>query len=207
MDVNQLIDGIGAATAAAKPVQEYCLLFINWWPMCMTKSEWSGWVQSFGVVFALGAPLIKWRIDLFRAKPTAQDAYREAMRWSKNAKRLELITGKGSALYGPASTLIKEALEIVRTTRNLTDEEVDAVRLFSPSAANRLKTCVAIRAHITGILEVPSNVLYQDFSAKMTLDLVEKHAQEYLSQISQAVSTMSKLGINAPRRFREIFKI
>lgn len=28
--------------------QEYCFLFIDWWPLCMTKSEWSGWMQVFG---------------------------------------------------------------------------------------------------------------------------------------------------------------
>lgn len=53
MDVNQLIEGIGAATAAAKPAQEYCLLFIDWWPMCMTKSEWAAWLQFLGVGAAL----------------------------------------------------------------------------------------------------------------------------------------------------------
>lgn len=53
MDVNQLISGIGTAIAAAKPTQEYCLLFIDWWPMCMTKSEWAAWLQFLGVGAAL----------------------------------------------------------------------------------------------------------------------------------------------------------
>lgn len=58
MDTNQLINGIGAAVAAAKPAQEYCFLWSEWWPMCMTKSEWSSWVQAFAVIFALALPWI-----------------------------------------------------------------------------------------------------------------------------------------------------
>ena len=59
MDVNQLIKGIGEAAAAAKPPQEYCFLWIDWWPMCMTKSEWSGWMQAvFSVLAILAAVLV-----------------------------------------------------------------------------------------------------------------------------------------------------
>ncbi|HEU4457769.1 MAG TPA: hypothetical protein VFR90_01440 [Methylibium sp.] len=32
---------------------EYCLLWINWWPLCMTKAEWSGWVQAIGSIAAI----------------------------------------------------------------------------------------------------------------------------------------------------------
>lgn len=35
------------------PTPEYCLLWIDWWPLCMTKSEWSGWAQAIGAVLAL----------------------------------------------------------------------------------------------------------------------------------------------------------
>lgn len=55
MDTNQLIKAIGEASANTKPAQEYCLFWLDWWPMCMTKSEWSGWVQAFGSIFAIFA--------------------------------------------------------------------------------------------------------------------------------------------------------
>jgi hypothetical protein len=59
MDTNQLMEGIGAAVAATKPAQEYCFLWIDWWPMCMTKSEWSGWMQAvFSVLAILAAVLV-----------------------------------------------------------------------------------------------------------------------------------------------------
>lgn len=35
---------------------EYCFLWIDWWPLCMSKSEWSGWVQAiFSVIAILAA--------------------------------------------------------------------------------------------------------------------------------------------------------
>lgn len=43
------------------PSPEYCLLWIDHWSSCMTKAEWSGWVQAYGsvaaIVFAVCLPL------------------------------------------------------------------------------------------------------------------------------------------------------
>lgn len=33
---------------------EYCVLGIDWWPLCMTKAEWSGWMQAIFSVLAIG---------------------------------------------------------------------------------------------------------------------------------------------------------
>lgn len=53
MDANQLITALGDAAGAAKPPQEYCFLWIDWWATCMTKSEWSGWMQAIFSVVAI----------------------------------------------------------------------------------------------------------------------------------------------------------
>lgn len=53
MNADQVIDGIGKAVAATKPTQEYCFLWIDHWSTCMTKSEWSGWMQAIGAVAAI----------------------------------------------------------------------------------------------------------------------------------------------------------
>lgn len=53
MDANQLAEAIARAVELAKPAQEYCFLWIDWWPMCMTKAEWSGWMQAIGSALAL----------------------------------------------------------------------------------------------------------------------------------------------------------
>lgn len=46
------------AQLAPAPAVEYCLLWINWWPLCMTKAEWSGWVQAIGSVAAIFASAV-----------------------------------------------------------------------------------------------------------------------------------------------------
>lgn len=32
---------------------EYCFLSLQWWPICMGKSEWAAWVQAVGSVLAI----------------------------------------------------------------------------------------------------------------------------------------------------------
>jgi len=46
------------------PATEICLLAIDWWPMCMTKAEWSGWVQAIGSIAAIAAAAygIYWQV-------------------------------------------------------------------------------------------------------------------------------------------------
>ncbi|MDH4417710.1 MAG: hypothetical protein QE485_10830 [Acidovorax sp.] len=55
MDANQLAEALARAVEAAKPAAEYCLLAKQdyWWTVCMTKAEWSGWMQAMGSVIAL----------------------------------------------------------------------------------------------------------------------------------------------------------
>lgn len=56
------------------PSPEYCFLWIDWWPMCMTKTEWSGWVQAIGAVaaIAIGAGAVWWQVR--KAHTAAQEA-------------------------------------------------------------------------------------------------------------------------------------
>lgn len=55
MDANQLTEALARAVEAAKPAAEYCFLAKqdHWWTVCMTKAEWSGWMQAIGAVVAL----------------------------------------------------------------------------------------------------------------------------------------------------------
>lgn len=53
MKASQLAESIERAVEAAKLPQEYCLLYIDSWATCMTKAEWSGWMQAIGAVFAI----------------------------------------------------------------------------------------------------------------------------------------------------------
>lgn len=54
MDANEVTQEFSkAAKTFIGNSQEYCFLFIDWWPLCMTKSEWSGWMQFIGAMLAL----------------------------------------------------------------------------------------------------------------------------------------------------------
>lgn len=50
--------------ASTDPAPEYCVLWIQWWPLCMTKAEWSGWVQAIGSIAALvaGVLIVRWQL-------------------------------------------------------------------------------------------------------------------------------------------------
>jgi hypothetical protein len=66
MDANQLIKALSDAAGAAKPPQEYCLLGLDWWATCMTKAEWSGWMQAIFSVIAIWAGFRVARRNFFR---------------------------------------------------------------------------------------------------------------------------------------------
>jgi len=58
------------------PTPEYCFLWINWWPLCMTKAEWSGWAQVLG---AVGAIVGAWAIAHTEARRRERDSQREQL--------------------------------------------------------------------------------------------------------------------------------
>lgn len=56
---------------------EYCFLLIQHWSTCMTKSEWSGWMQAAGAIFALALAILlpvvqSWRRDRITRKAHLQ---------------------------------------------------------------------------------------------------------------------------------------
>ena len=58
------------------PATEYCLFWIDWWPLCMTKAEWSGWMQAIGAVVAIlaSAGFVRWQHELERGRQREVDA-------------------------------------------------------------------------------------------------------------------------------------
>lgn len=66
MNADQVIDGIGKAVAVSQ-TQEYCLLWSDyfWW-MCMTKAEWSSWIQAVFTIAAIFVSVSITKIQLKR---------------------------------------------------------------------------------------------------------------------------------------------
>ena len=64
------------------PTPEYCLLSIDWWPLCMSKAEWSGWVQAVGSILAIGVTgfAVWWtyKLQMRASEQAMKDAARES---------------------------------------------------------------------------------------------------------------------------------
>ncbi|MEQ6309895.1 hypothetical protein ABN448_21950 [Delftia acidovorans] len=196
MEAVEIYNGIAKAVEAAKPAQEYCFLWLSHWSTCMTKSEWSGWAQAIGVAFALASPWIKGKIDKYRSRPVARDVYLQSLRMSKVANRLDAIIL--NALGNPAllNNAHQEAVAIIRSLREVTDFEIEALRLYSGVAASRLRTCGAIQSKISGVLDLPMDLGKQHFALQIMLEDAYKHARDLRKNINEAVLLMEQSGLN-----------
>jgi hypothetical protein len=65
---------------------EYCLLYVNHWALCMTKAEWSGWVQAVGAIAAIAG-----------AATVARYQMRQSERWQR-AQVADRISGLAQVL-------------------------------------------------------------------------------------------------------------
>jgi len=66
-----------APTLMAPPgTPEYCLLWINHWATCMSKSEWSGWAQVVGATLAVLAAVLVPAIQHVASERRALNAMR-----------------------------------------------------------------------------------------------------------------------------------
>lgn len=131
MDANQLIKELGDAVAAAKSPQEYCFLWIDWWPTCMTKAEWSGWMQAIGSAIAL---MVAIGIGLHQAKEGRRVTQEAAWRaeWQVSANAYAILTSVHDMFSG-----------IFKAWRNATDlEELsDTVKIEAlPAIANMVRS-------------------------------------------------------------------
>lgn len=59
---------------------EYCLLWIDWWAFCMTKAEWSGWMQAIFSVIAIAAAGLFAYLPIEEARRNAARARQEGRR-------------------------------------------------------------------------------------------------------------------------------
>lgn len=187
---------------------EICILWGDWqiqrWWSCMTKSEWSGWAQAIGVAVALASPWIGGRIAKFRVRPVARDVYVQFLRFSNRANRLDVLMS--NVLNNPAGLVQahQEAVLIIRSLRDFTDFEIDALRLYSGVAASRLRTCGVLQAKLSGLFDLPMNMGNQHFALNFLMDEAYKHARELKKNCSEAVSLMEKSGLSVRNKLKDI---
>jgi len=67
-----------------QPSPEFCFLWIDWWPLCMTKAEWSGWVQAVGSILAIAGAAFLLFLQLRSARKQAIEAEQRRLRRRHN---------------------------------------------------------------------------------------------------------------------------
>ncbi len=87
---------------------QFCLMAIDHWSTCMTKAEWSGWMQAIGSVVAIAAGVAG------LAYQSAQQ--RRSLRTQKLREELDVVAEHRE--------LLEEALAAVVRARNCSGEEV-----------------------------------------------------------------------------------
>ncbi|RZI78743.1 MAG: hypothetical protein EOP38_27175, partial [Rubrivivax sp.] len=118
---------------------EYCLLWVNWWPMCMAKGEWSSWVQAIGSVAAIlwSSRLIRaqHRLELRRSELVKQhdlveqlEGVLDILQWAAKLASLRLVLGgsittpdtlKGESYYLDRIPDLGKALDDIAQDRGL----------------------------------------------------------------------------------------
>lgn len=202
MNADQVIEGIGNVVAAAKPAQEYCFLWIDWWPMCLTKSEWSGWVQSIGVLVAMCAPWIHSYFVRRRAKALALDVFNQALHIAKRGNRLDAILGSVPSDPQQLQEAYGTASAIAHSIRDLTEDELSALHLFAPVAVSRLRTCAELRAKLLGLLGLAAERQLPNDAHQHIYKEAARYAREYRELTADAVSLMRDSGWGSrPRKY------
>lgn len=155
MNADQVIEGIGKAVAATKPAQEYCFLWIDWWPMCMTKSEWAAWGQVFAVTVTLFLPYAHLLHKRHKAKQivrsTAEDLQFNVVKL-RSIARAALETEKSNA-----QAVFTDVLARFDYFREPLPIQIDAFNVVSSLMAVRLITAIgAIKSRKSIIKQLES---------------------------------------------------
>lgn len=163
MNANQLTNALVDAAAAAKPAQEYCLLGIDWWATCMTKAEWSGWMQAIGAIVALFIAIgIPWSE---RRNKRIEESRRVAYDAAITVRFHKEILGTNSELLDVALAHLPggnhahhldwkdEVLLSIRSLRSLSFENVCTIGSHDPDFALVLADFHRVREELIGVVD------------------------------------------------------
>lgn len=71
------------------PPDEYCLLWINLWPLCMTKGEWASWGQAIGTFVAVLATGVAAWWETHRRRVEAAQHFEAEVERAAELKKVE----------------------------------------------------------------------------------------------------------------------
>lgn len=168
---------LAIASLVPNPSPEFCFLWINWWPLCMTKAEWSGWAQVVGAVLAIwGAARLADKN--FERERTAAHADRYAL-------RQQTITVIAQNLEGAVAI----SKRLIQATTPFIDRDAgDAYRLMiykqgGPEFPGLAADIHAMDTHMDalkdlGMAHLPgTNLMQKLIDAKFSIAVIRRHME------------------------------
>lgn len=174
---NQLAEGIAAAVAATKPAQEYCLLVVpqGWWS-CMTKTEWSGWMQAVFSVIAIGAAFI---IPLFVERRAVEQRKQNSLQYAASfaASVCGFVEGASKASSAAALIRIRAGLDSAWPMGELV--RIESLPLDAIIAITSLKSIAHQARDFLSTIEYGSTIHYENtrYSMSFWSDRAILHAE------------------------------
>lgn len=101
------------------PTPEYCLLWIDWWPLCMTKGEWSGWMQAIGAAIAILAAAA---IAAYQAGHARK--LEDEKRTAAEIQRLNIVKALAVRCFTLASDVVKAVDDLSQQTIEVVSPEL-----------------------------------------------------------------------------------
>lgn len=193
MNTSQLIQALGDAASATKPPQEYCLLWIDWWPMCMTKTEWSGWMQAIGSILALGIAIwIPWSERKHKKCEDSKKAMNDAditIRFNSevldtNESLLQVALTRFTNDTCEPRVLPQhesEVLESIRALRAVPFNQIQIIAAYDPDLAKLISDFSCNLDTLRGVL------------GRNEVGVLQKHSKTVKSKLEQLKETSNKI--------------
>ncbi|MEJ5125812.1 hypothetical protein WH367_07110 [Comamonas sp. MYb21] len=182
MDANQLIRAVEEAASNTKPPHEYCFLWIDHWATCMTKGEWSGWMQFVGSILAL---IIAISIPLIQNRNSRKKNLAMA-----NQCLLHMCGAMTAVLVMSQRQKAKDTLYVARETFNTVFRSFESVNSLDlpKSALPTWFAAIASAEQIKNIAERCQDIAGSDDGFKKMLEKYSETWQDYAAQFEKIKS-------------------
>lgn len=141
--------------------QELCLLWIQWWPLCMSRSDWASWVQAIGtvaaIVFAVRVANVQWQRQ--QRERRVRDADRVAERFAppitiatEAARELEeLFNLRMTQINTPVASRYIHNDRVDERARDRLLRILQEVKCLDPLAMPSLESIRAVRQVVNSV--------------------------------------------------------
>lgn len=176
---------------------EYCLFCIDWWPLCLTKSEWAAWVQAFAVVITLAIPLGKFLYKKCKSRKLVKNLACELdiKVFKLNMAVLELNKSSQDIYETPLHS-IDGALQVLKYFKHPNNIYLEALHFLSPFEyieLNNILQAIDLRAEMLRELKKIDSIMNNKRHADLHLEHQAELLEEVISDYNQVVARIKKI--------------